>query len=1044
MEIMAEPSGSPIIILSEDDDDDDDDVVVVKEEKISIEDDDDVVFISRTPATTTIQSQSQLSTPSQPSAKIELPLLPTEEESFYQQAASVSSSSGVGIKCSDSISTVLRQTLRLSSLDHCPLDLSNYCSHIGSCKPDDPSLLSLKVQSDDSAVEVLASVSAETESTSMVCKEMDAAGASPVVNVRVAGSSDICGTYLGDSTLSSDVVTDACPASPGVSCVASNKTVSVKSSDFKSLVQSTKSGLLGGSMDSLFSIPSCLDSNGNTSGYCKTNGSGVGKKGETSCQDKQSSFSMKDACDLLLNFSKCSNGVSNSTSTVSNLSTNCDVTTISSVSVDSSGPTSLNSFFFPKSASNLINNNTDLISTLQSQNKPTATTVQCQVSDSVQNLCSLHQKDGLSRSLSLPVQTAATDSTSDADPSKSSTAAQLPALSTVNVSTSVSVSRIAQCNLPPRKRVRVRVEGEDGYVKVARPEAKPIEVCVLCKLTLIDLKVSRCTQGHPACGVCLEEQVKLILTDKQGSLECIKDRCSSYYPMSELKHALPSLVVDILEDKLHKDYINFISDMMLTNAAPPSSSDGSIHNNLAVPDHSSLGLVSSTSAMSTTNNNNDSNTDQSLSENNLTDLLDIADNLPPPEQKPDPSKNNDLPPHWYPMDKKMNLLIVELQPESEEYVDIAIQFYKTMTFPTVADIVKICRVQNPILWKYYCLKKMEMIHENDCHEIDMRSLFHGTTSSVIEAICRKGFDWRVCGKHGCVYGQGCYFARAAAYSHQYTDKTKSICRSRLASIRSMMFQAKQSSFLSNQLILPKPSPSLIGPFAPTVPPPAHMQFPSQNASSSSSSQLFSSQNLNFGRSMYGSLFTSSPSMMNNNNQSRNSPTPSTSSGYVSALVAFGTSQNSLNQPSKNVFLNSPRYSSTGSNSQSCSPFTSNTESGPNQSPFGSSSTTPHTSLHHQSLSGQGDEKSKGERIVSLSKIVSAPTRKIFLANVLVGKYTGGNSSLRKPPPFYSMEPYGKCYDSCVDDIFDPKIVVIFDSNQAYPEYIVEYNYSGDS
>ena len=29
-----------------------------------------------------------------------------------------------------------------------------------------------------------------------------------------------------------------------------------------------------------------------------------------------------------------------------------------------------------------------------------------------------------------------------------------------------------------------------------------------------------------------------------------------------------------------------------------------------------------------------------------------------------------------------------------------------------------------------------------------------TNSSVVEAICKKGFDWRVCGKHGTMYGQG--------------------------------------------------------------------------------------------------------------------------------------------------------------------------------------------------------------------------------------------------------------------------------------------------
>ena len=64
---------------------------------------------------------------------------------------------------------------------------------------------------------------------------------------------------------------------------------------------------------------------------------------------------------------------------------------------------------------------------------------------------------------------------------------------------------------------------------------------------------------------------------------------------------------------------------------------------------------------------------------------------------------------------------------------------------------------------------------------------------------------------------------------------------------------------------------------------------------------------------------------------------------------------------------------------------------------------------------------------------------MFIAKVLVGKYTGGNSSLKKAPPLYPCaEPFGKCYDSCVDNIWDPKIFVIFDSAQAYPDYLIEY------
>ena len=69
------------------------------------------------------------------------------------------------------------------------------------------------------------------------------------------------------------------------------------------------------------------------------------------------------------------------------------------------------------------------------------------------------------------------------------------------------------------------------------------------------------------------------------------------------------------------------------------------------------------------------------------------------------------------------------------------------------------------------------------------------------------------------------------------------------------------------------------------------------------------------------------------------------------------------------------------------------------------------------------------------------TTQVFVARVLVGKYSGGSCKLRKPPPLDpKSDPLGKCYDSCVDDIHMPKIFVIFDSVQAYPEYLIEYTY----
>lgn len=64
---------------------------------------------------------------------------------------------------------------------------------------------------------------------------------------------------------------------------------------------------------------------------------------------------------------------------------------------------------------------------------------------------------------------------------------------------------------------------------------------------------------------------------------------------------------------------------------------------------------------------------------------------------------------------------------------------------------------------------------NDVPPKEMPQLFHGTTADVVDAICQQGFDWRMCGKHGTVYGKGSYFARDASYSHGYTNHIGLLC-----------------------------------------------------------------------------------------------------------------------------------------------------------------------------------------------------------------------------------------------------------------------------
>ncbi|KAK7462560.1 hypothetical protein BaRGS_00038389 [Batillaria attramentaria] len=67
-----------------------------------------------------------------------------------------------------------------------------------------------------------------------------------------------------------------------------------------------------------------------------------------------------------------------------------------------------------------------------------------------------------------------------------------------------------------------------------------------------------------------------------------------------------------------------------------------------------------------------------------------------------------------------------------------------------------------------------------------------------------------------------------------------------------------------------------------------------------------------------------------------------------------------------------------------------------------------------------------------------PHRYMFLAKVLVGKYTAGKPSYMSPPLREGL----KLYDSCVNDEANPTIFVIFDLAQSYPEYLIQYEDSG--
>ncbi|XP_024588979.1 poly [ADP-ribose] polymerase 11 isoform X2 [Neophocaena asiaeorientalis asiaeorientalis] len=64
-------------------------------------------------------------------------------------------------------------------------------------------------------------------------------------------------------------------------------------------------------------------------------------------------------------------------------------------------------------------------------------------------------------------------------------------------------------------------------------------------------------------------------------------------------------------------------------------------------------------------------------------------------------------------------------------------------------------------------------------------------------------------------------------------------------------------------------------------------------------------------------------------------------------------------------------------------------------------------------------------------------KSMFLARVLIGDYINGDSKYVRPPSKDGS--YVNLYDSCVDDTWNPRVFVVFDANQIYPEYLIDFH-----
>jgi len=127
---------------------------------------------------------------------------------------------------------------------------------------------------------------------------------------------------------------------------------------------------------------------------------------------------------------------------------------------------------------------------------------------------------------------------------------------------------------------------------------------------------------------------------------------------------------------------------------------------------------------------------------------------------------SEYPASWSQVSGVSSYLLVSLESSSAEFTHLSDHFARTCSSAQYS-ITSIARVQNMNLYNEYKLFRKTLVTELGVDHINEMKLFHGTDPRAVQGICRDGFDWRVCGKNGTVYGHGSYFAMNSSYSADY-------------------------------------------------------------------------------------------------------------------------------------------------------------------------------------------------------------------------------------------------------------------------------------
>lgn len=273
--------------------------------------------------------------------------------------------------------------------------------------------------------------------------------------------------------------------------------------------------------------------------------------------------------------------------------------------------------------------------------------------------------------------------------------------------------------------------------------------CDACGSRQETTAISQCCGDHLVCKTCVEKQAKRVISlDSQDTqISCPTFGCNTYIPDSQASKVLPSLIMELLEEKVNKKAMESITQMEDLHSCPFCNYPVAVDHDLKKfscpnPDCEKLSCRFCKGMWNEGCHN---------SCNAFTTFLDESNN------------HLELPKYWDPMPaEQTDFILVELDRSGREF-----KMIKDLFCSSLKDInpISIRRVQNPRLWEKFSLTRKHM--DKEIAIVNEKQLFHGTKCEAIETICRDGLDWRMCGENGVAFGQGTYFARHAKYSDTY-------------------------------------------------------------------------------------------------------------------------------------------------------------------------------------------------------------------------------------------------------------------------------------